>query len=125
MILKFALLTQVIAKPWVLIAMPILSRWVFLIGVKSFPYVREQGLGKGFNNAVVWPIFIIEGIVILSLIGVLAGLTGFLPVLGTILFTILFCHRVSNLLGGLTGDIYGATIEMSEVLFLLIASVTL
>lgn len=101
--------------------MPVLSRWMFLIGVLYYPYARKAGLGQGFHESSLkkpW-LFIFEGLLCLALsIYFLswAGLVGFII---PFLFLLIFTRKVSHLLGGLTGDLYGASIELAEILFLI------
>lgn len=106
---------------FIFLLMPMLSRWMFLIGVIFFPYARKSGLGQGFHEDLKQtPWFLgIEGICCLALIVYLlhwAGLIGFLL---SFLFLLYFTRKTAKLLGGLTGDLYGASIELSELLFLL------
>lgn len=104
-----------------LLIMPMLARWTFLIGVIFFPYARKSGLGQGFHEDLCqrpWN-FIFEGICCLFLAIYFlhwAGLGGFLF---SFLLLFYFMRKAANLLGGLTGDLYGAGIELSELLFLL------
>ncbi|MEA5023043.1 MAG: adenosylcobinamide-GDP ribazoletransferase [Desulfitobacterium hafniense] len=126
LLLKFSLLAGLLALssplvPYLVLFMPILSRWIFLIGVHYFPYARAQGFGQGFHETsrqTRW-LFLGEGLLLLFLtywVLQWPGIAGFM--LAT-LFILLFTRKVSRLLGGLTGDLYGASIELSELLFLL------
>ncbi|HHY25396.1 MAG TPA: adenosylcobinamide-GDP ribazoletransferase [Desulfitobacterium dehalogenans] len=126
LLLKFTLLAGLLALPspfvpYLILFMPILSRWIFQIGVHFFPYARAQGFGQGFHEASLktrW-LFLGEGLLLLFLTYWVLhwpGISGF--ILAT-LFILFFTHKVSRLLGGLTGDLYGASIELSELLFLL------
>ena len=126
LLLKFTLLAELLTLhsplvPYILLFMPILSRWIFLIGVHFYPYARPEGLGKGFHETsrrTRW-LFFSEGLLLLFFTYWFlqwAGVFGF--ILATC-FIILFTRRVSRLLGGLTGDLYGASIELAELIFLL------
>ncbi|AET67099.1 cobalamin 5''-phosphate synthase/cobalamin synthase [Desulfosporosinus orientis DSM 765] len=122
LILKFALLASLTPLSLtLLIVMPMLSRWVFQIGVIGFPYARSQGLGKGFHEASQWIIFIISGVILCGISYYLLGLAGPLALGVTALLITIMSYRISALLGGLTGDLYGAFIELSEVICLLVA----
>lgn len=126
LLLKFALLAELIALesyfvPYVVLFMPILSRWIFLMGVHFFPYARAQGLGKGFHETsrkTQWT-FLGEGIVLLFATYIVLQWSGVVGFMLATLVVFFFARRVSHLLGGLTGDLYGASIELSELLFLL------
>lgn len=122
LILKFAMLASLTPLSLsILIVMPMLSRWVFQIGMIAFPYARSQGLGKGFHEASQWLTFILNGLVLCGLAYYLLGLAGPLALSVTALMITWLSYRISALLGGLTGDLYGAFIELSEVICLLAA----
>ncbi|MGI1658667.1 MAG: adenosylcobinamide-GDP ribazoletransferase [Desulfitobacterium sp.] len=126
LLLKFTLLVELCSLGSALalllvLFMPIIARWIFLIGVYFFPYAREKGLGKGFHESsrnTKW-VFFGQGLLLLLLTYYFlhwSGIAGFvLATLGILFFT----RKVSRLLGGLTGDLYGASIELSELFFLL------
>lgn len=119
LILKFSLFTSLTPNNLkVLIIIPMLSRWAFLIGIKGFPYARAEGLGQGFHENSRWLVFIIEGVVALILATWICGYAGILASAAALIFAALFSWRVAKILGGLTGDIYGATIELTEVISL-------
>ncbi|HVJ47832.1 adenosylcobinamide-GDP ribazoletransferase [Desulfitobacterium sp.] len=101
--------------------MPTLSRWLFLFGILFYPYARKTGLGQGFHESSLNRpcFFIIEGLICLALAVYLLGWAGLVGLLLAFLFLFYFTQKVSHLLGGLTGDLYGASIELSELLFLI------
>ncbi|CAA7601784.1 adenosylcobinamide-GDP ribazoletransferase [Acididesulfobacillus acetoxydans] len=122
LLLKFSLLASL--KPadmGILLLMPMISRWAFLIGVIGFPYARKEGLGQGFHEASRWLVFAAEGLIILGFAVWFLGPAGLAAILAASALAGLFSWRVSGHLGGLTGDIYGATIELAEVFALLAA----
>lgn len=122
LLLKFTLLASLTSSSFaVLIVMPMLSRWTFQIGVIGFPYARDQGLGKGFHEASQWLIFLLGGVVICGISFFLLGVAGPLAFGVSALIITLMSFRISALLGGLTGDLYGAFIELSEVICLITA----
>ncbi|TGE34606.1 adenosylcobinamide-GDP ribazoletransferase [Desulfosporosinus sp. Sb-LF] len=123
LLLKFTLLASLTSPQSlsILIVMPMLSRWVFQIGMIGFPYARSQGLGKGFHEATRWIPFLLIGMVVCGISFFFAGVAGLIAFGVSILTISVFASRVSSLLGGLTGDLYGAFIEVSEVVCLLVA----
>ncbi len=122
LLLKFTLLASLKPSMMVfLILLPVLSRWTVQIAMIGFPYARKEGLGKGFHETSRWLVFIFEGLAILVFSTWLIGATGPITLVASVLFVLIFCWRVSALLGGLTGDIYGALIELTEVVALLVA----
>jgi adenosylcobinamide-GDP ribazoletransferase len=121
LLLKFTLLASLNPTQFsILPVMPMLSRWVFQIGVIGFPYARPQGLGKGIHETTQWMPFLLTGGVVLGTSFYLASFAGLIA-FGVCVITItLLASKVSSLLGGLTGDLYGAFIELSEVVCLLV-----
>jgi cobalamin 5''-phosphate synthase/cobalamin synthase len=122
LLLKFALLASLTPPQFsILLVMPMLSRWVFQIGVVGFPYARPQGLGKGIHDTTRWIPFLINGCLVLGASFFLSGFAGLIAFGVCVITVTLLASRISSLLGGLTGDLYGAFIELSEVGCLLAA----
>ena len=99
----------------VLIVFPCASRWAVLITMERFPYVRRQGIGTPFfRREGRWQRFTA---LILTVIfsGAVAGLIGIgmTIVAGAVAWG--FGAWATKLLGGVTGDVYGATIELVEL----------
>ncbi|MDR3590463.1 MAG: adenosylcobinamide-GDP ribazoletransferase [Negativicutes bacterium] len=101
-----------------LLIMPVLGRFAAAVAICAFPYVRAEGLGKAFAEfagrgtlcvALAWTLLFILPFGTAGVI-CLAAATG---------FAALFARYVQNLLGGLTGDVYGAVIELTEIVVLL------
>ena len=100
-----------------LVAFPAVARWTVVASMTLFPYVRQEGLGTAFRDehkgrqlawatVLVVPILVAgRSLAVASVAALAAGLA-----LG------LWMRRR---IGGLTGDVYGATIEIAEVAFLL------
>jgi adenosylcobinamide-GDP ribazoletransferase len=126
LLLKFTLIVELLNLENLLalrflLFMPLLSRWIFLMGVYFFPYARPKGLGKGFHEASrqTKGIFFSQGIFLLLLTFWFLHWPGLIGFLISTLFILFFTYKSSRLLGGLTGDLYGASIELSELFFLL------
>jgi adenosylcobinamide-GDP ribazoletransferase len=123
LILKFAAisaLTHEWDRFWIIVIFPMLSRWGMTLALSVFPYAREQGLGTAFRG-VETALVIIAAAVTLILAGVFAGLAGTLLFALATIVAMLIGLWVTKLLGGLTGDIYGAINELSEVIILIAA----
>jgi len=121
LILKFAAISSLSHEStrfWVLVIFPMLSRWGMMLALSVFPYAREQGLGTAFRG-VGFALIIIAAAVTLILAGVFAGLAGALLFALATIVAILIGLWVTKLLGGITGDIYGAINELSEVIILI------
>jgi adenosylcobinamide-GDP ribazoletransferase len=122
LLLKFTLFASLTPAQYsILLVMPMLSRWVFQIGVIGFPYARAQGLGKGIHDTSRWVPFLVSGGAVLGISYFLAGFAGLLTFGVCVIAVTLWAYKISALLGGLTGDLYGAIIELSEVICLLAA----
>jgi len=128
LILKYGALLSLLSysgagKLWVLLAFPMLSRWSMVILLQAFPYVREAGLGSPFHGEGRKP-WIAAGFALLVTAGVsiaLGGIGGAAIMIGVSLLAVLLGWTMTRILGGLTGDIYGATNELAEVTVLIAA----
>ena len=101
-----------------LLLFPVLSRWAMVLQLSAFPYARAEGLGLAFQQgarlapasvatavALVASLLIAGwgGLILLAMVGSLAWVLG---------------RGMVSLLGGLTGDTYGASNEIAEVVAL-------
>ena len=123
LIIKFAAISSLSHEStrfWVIVIFPMLSRWGMMLALSVFPYAREQGLGTAFRG-VGFALVIIAAAVTLILAGVFAGLAGALLFALATIVAMLISLWVTKLLGGLTGDTYGAINEVTEVFVLIIA----
>lgn len=105
----------------VLIIFPCLSRWGVLLSMEMFPYVRSQGLGTSFHSGSKrWQV--IAGFVVALVAAILAsGFMGLLLLVSATAVVWILGNWSMRLLGGVTGDIYGAINEVTEVVVLIIA----
>jgi adenosylcobinamide-GDP ribazoletransferase len=98
-----------------------LSRWSMVVALGVFPYVRGDGLGSPFHQGGAQiPTFIaaLTAVLLSILIGGFGGLGIFV---GASVLAWLGGKVMVNLLGGLTGDSYGAIDETIEVVALVAA----
>ena len=102
-----------------LLLMPVLARWGVAYSILTFPSARKGGLGDMFKGKTSWIMMPITTFIALAIA------IGFLSWIGLVLLallwviTFLIAKGLSFLLGGLTGDTYGAIIEISEVAVLI------
>jgi adenosylcobinamide-GDP ribazoletransferase len=103
-----------------LLLTPCLARFAMLLTSAAFPYARAEGIGADFHK-LAWPAATIAGtvtalaasvallgpggLILLAFVAACAALAGFIA---------------SRAVGGMTGDLYGATIEITEALMLLL-----
>ncbi len=101
-----------------LLAFPIMGRVSILLLMLSTPYVREKGLGETMSNNL--PAQKAWGVVLVSLL-ISTWILGFFAIaLACLLIWVL--RRMALLrLGGVTGDVYGAVLEMVEAASMVIA----
>ena len=91
-----------------------LSRIVLILTIMEKPYIRDQGLGNGLGDALKRR-NVLLGAVLLSLVLLLISLTGYVfSVMGCLLGVVLVWTFVARKIGGYTGDVYGAQVEVAE-----------
>jgi adenosylcobinamide-GDP ribazoletransferase len=101
-----------------LLTMPAFSRWSMLIPVKFFTYARREGTGKIFFESITSSAFAIATLLMLVIAAACLKLPGFCILVTVGGFTFLWSLLVSRQIGGITGDVVGATNELIEVFFL-------
>ena len=121
-ILKCSALTELLPplRTAGLLATPTLARWNVVAAMATMPYGRPDGLWPEFYRQA-WPIpalvagatALVIAVVTLRIVGVLLFGVGTLAALGMAFW---FKQR----LGGLTGDTYGAIIEVTETLLVIL-----
>ena len=108
----------------VLLLFPCLSRWAMLLTMELYPYVRSNGLGTAFfdsgHHRVRWQLIL--GFAFTLVVSVaLAGMVGIVLLAAACAVAWGVGAWATRLLGGVTGDIYGAVNEITEVVVLLLA----
>jgi len=123
MFVQFALLSDLAPMLLVpaLFVMPIIGRLAMVLAVACFPYAREDGMGKTFADMADRSTVVIAALTTVALVLPWGMLPALALVLGTI-FALLFCRMITNVLGGVTGDVYGATTVLTETLVLAVFS---
>ena len=120
-LLKVSFLSQLEPKVAVfsLVAIPAAVRFGTLISIFQFPYARKEGLGKAFVTY--GPPHTTAKALVLALLPVFLCGPFYLALLGAAMILSLWAnHGISRKLGGVTGDTYGAVIEGSEMVLLLL-----
>jgi len=106
----------------VLLLMPTVSRWAMVYSIFAFPYARPAGLGKAYKEATGWAQFMIATVITLAIAGGLYPLFnvgGFLLFGGVAVVATALAFYFRYKFAGLTGDTYGATNEVAEVMALI------
>lgn len=110
---------QPVMLPLALFAAPVVGRLAMALGIILFPYARPEGIGKAFAQYADKKSLCIAAVFTLLLV-VPLGSQAIISCLIVLFIAYLGFCRITHILGGLTGDIYGAATEVAEILVLLI-----
>ncbi|MFO8100759.1 MAG: adenosylcobinamide-GDP ribazoletransferase [Dehalococcoidia bacterium] len=102
-----------------LLLMPAIARWSVAYTILAFPSARKGGLGDLFKGKASWTMALIATIITLGIAAGFLGWIGLALVTGIWATAYLVAKGLSFRLGGLTGDTYGAVIELAEVCVLI------
>ena len=93
---------------------PIIGRFVAAVAIVEFPYARPMGLGKAFHDFADRRTTLVAAVIVAIVLiapwgtlGIKAWAVGFAA-------GMLFCRHAAKVLGGLTGDTYGAAATLAE-----------
>ncbi|HML86886.1 MAG TPA: adenosylcobinamide-GDP ribazoletransferase [Methylomusa anaerophila] len=96
---------------------PVAARLAMVIGITSFPYARPDGMGKAFaqyaGRPALYLAFFFSFILIVPL-----GKLAIISLTASVLCCMVVARYVTSILGGLTGDVYGAITELGELVTL-------
>ena len=105
---------------------PIISRLMMVVTIRKFPYARREGMGKAFSKyttrqtilfATLTAILILSALILVDVKIFLATMSALIISLG---FTFYFGNFATKKIGGVTGDIYGATSTLVELIVIFI-----
>ncbi len=109
------------SRPWVLILFPCLSRWGILLAMYLYPYARHQGLGAAFKQgSSPWHLAAGAAATVAGAV-LLAGWAGVAMLALASVVALAAGRWMAGMLGGLTGDSYGAVNEVTAAAVLLLA----
>jgi adenosylcobinamide-GDP ribazoletransferase len=103
-----------------LLAFPAVARWTIAPAIVLHPYARAEGTGRAFSGRAGWRQVAGATVIVGLVLGAL-GARLLVPAAGALVASSLFALWLRGRLGGLTGDVYGAAIELAEVTMLVIA----
>ena len=121
LLLKFAGLSSAGVWPVVLV-MPVLGRWTAVWAIFAFPYARSSGMGLAYKEGVHWYDVVLATATALLVTAFVLSWKGALLMLALGLVMLGVARYFVSRFGGLTGDTYGALIELSEVVMLLLVA---
>ena len=120
-VLALAALPRPLATTTLLVA-PAVARFGAVLLLVAFPYARDEGLGRAFRDHGKARDVAVAALLMQGCAAIL-GHRSVVPVVLSLLLAIALGWVMRKKLGGLTGDVYGAAIELSELAFLLASTV--
>ena len=117
---KYAALSSLTGSLPALLLMPVLSRWTAVFLLFAFPYARQTGMGLLFKQGARWYRLAIATVISLAIATLLLSWWGIVLMASLTLIVACIAVFFKNRLGGLTGDCYGAMIELAEVIVLVL-----
>jgi adenosylcobinamide-GDP ribazoletransferase len=122
LLLKFALFVSLGVSLLIpaLLIVPAVARWTMILTARIFPSARIIGLGAAFRQTVTIPRLVLAALVSLLVALIFGHFVGLCIWLGASVVAVAIGAGIARLLGGLTGDVYGAIIEVTEVVALLL-----
>jgi adenosylcobinamide-GDP ribazoletransferase len=119
LLVKYAALCGSGLTPALILA-PVMGRWVAVWVIKVFPTAREQGMGFAYKQgARTLPLLLATILTVAVAVG-LCRWWGIAILLAALAVGTVYGQLVRRLLGGLTGDSYGAVIELTETSVLVV-----
>ena len=122
LLLKWTLVVGIPAgeRTALLVLFPCLSRFAMVITMGVFPYARARGLGTAFQIGSSWRQLAFALLSAAVAGGLLLGIAGLLLLVCATGLALGLGWWFRRMLGGMTGDTYGATNEIAEVTVLLL-----
>jgi len=116
---KVLAVSELIAQgnPLPLIAASTCARFCALPLLALFPYARETGIGTELSRST-RSSHLVGGLLFSALLVLALDLRLLLPASYAVVTALALAMWINARLGGLTGDVYGAAIELSELVFL-------
>jgi adenosylcobinamide-GDP ribazoletransferase len=100
---------------------PVFARMGASISICTFAYARPDGLGRSFHDHAHARHLVVAGLAAVLALA-LAGSALIVPAIVSLLATLSVAIWAQHRLGGLTGDVHGAAIEIAELALLIAAT---
>lgn len=123
LLVKLASIQGIMTSPAglpVLIVVPAAARWALVIAARVFPLARPDGMAAHFRQGLGAREVAIATVTAV-VIAALAGWRGIIPLVVAPLAMLVMARLAVARLGGLTGDVYGAIVELAETAALVAA----
>jgi adenosylcobinamide-GDP ribazoletransferase len=122
LLLKFAFFASLEAHALfiALLVVPSSARWAMVLALRIFPSARPTGLGATFHQTITPRRVALAGGIALLVALVMGHLAGLLVWAAATLLAIALGAWITRRIGGLTGDTYGAIVEVTEVVAFLL-----
>jgi adenosylcobinamide-GDP ribazoletransferase len=95
------------------------GRWGMAMAVLAFPYQRPEGVGRAIKDAATWREGALATVWVLIAASLSFSLQGWIALVVVMVVVWGGAHLTLRLIPGLTGDIYGALNELSELAVLM------
>lgn len=118
LLVKFAVLLELATdrRMAALLVIPALTRAAMVYAARAYPYARQgPGLGQLFRDDLTWREVLVTAVVAVAAAGLALGVLGLALALCVWLMTVAIAWWVRRRIPGLTGDVYGAINELTEV----------
>ncbi|WP_119070323.1 adenosylcobinamide-GDP ribazoletransferase [Aggregatilinea lenta] len=110
--------------PVLLVVPPVAGRWAMVAAAFAFPYARTQGMGGYFREGLGRPQILAASLTSLVALGVVAATVSVEAlaalVVAPLVVIVIGKWAARRLGGGLTGDLYGALCELTELTCLVV-----
>ena len=105
--------------PLVVFFIPVIGRFAAVLSIVLFPYARPTGLGKAFHDFAPPCKTLVASLLTTLIFAIPLKAQGILALSIGVITALLFCRHAAKVLGGLTGDTYGAAANLAECAALL------
>ena len=103
-----------------LLLMPVMGRWAMVYALSMYPSARSEGMGHAYRRQARWWALAVATLISVAIAFGLMRVRGLALVAAVWIAVLLLSTLLSRKLGGLTGDTYGATNEVTEALALVL-----
>ncbi|MGL4821175.1 MAG: adenosylcobinamide-GDP ribazoletransferase [Bacilli bacterium] len=106
--------------PFILMLSPFAARTVLMFVMRFIPYARPNGMGHSLGSGVTTASLVLTTTLLAVLTGCFFGIWGVIFGALSVLFVAMFVGQANRSFGGMTGDVYGAVVEWTEVVWLFV-----